>query len=944
MATLKIENNQSPVSVVVGGSSFLGLAVSQSLIEKGSIVVVIDNQEPRDSDFIELVKQGNSAFFIKQSPGDDIKLDFKVDYIFYLRAFSLSTSQQVDKFLKDVNSTLNFAIKNNIKYLFASNDIDLIENKKTKSPKTLLGQISNNIESAKEAIGEKFNVLNARIVNLSHLYGSEFPAISQTKIQVLFSQIKNQTIMLANDGAQLVTPVFLKDAAEAIIQSMFSISSKSKTFYFTGQTTQPLINFAFLVNRLASETDSGELTIKSYPAANQKQVTALPVATNTKFEEGISETLNWIKGNQDKTLSQKASESFKKRLVVKRPSIKKRSKTPVTKNKKSKKLWWGISLGLFLLTTIFLYPFIVSYVLITSTQRAIEERQLDKIVKLTPATINHLEFSKKNVGLTAPIIDLFFKDSSKNLLRMIEAGETLLKGVENISLAAIDGNQAVKIVLAGQINDPFPLFNSANSHLAKAFQEFSVAQSSLSLVNVDHLPTKKLKDLIETLSQKIPELRKQLTAAQKITSILPELLGKDSSKTYLILLQNNAELRATGGFIGSFALVSFDKGKLLDVETHDVYTADGQLRGHVEPPEPIKKYLGEANWYLRDVNWDPHFPTTARQAEWFLDKEMGRQVDGTVAINLYVIESLLDAFGPVNLTDYQETISSSNLFQRAEFHSEVNYFEGSTQKKDFIASLINAIHTQIITSEQQTTEGLLLSLINNADQSHFQASFRNQQAEAIFSDLGFNGGQLQASCPPVVKSKNCVADYLSIIESNFGVNKVNYFINRKISHQVKFLPNNTKETVTLTLVNTATSNTWPAGTYKNYMRVFTPSSSTLNSVTVDDSEIDPSQITISRKNNKTIFGFFTQTPINSQSTIVIDYNLNQTVLAGSSFGYSLLYEKQSGTGPDELNLLVTYPSNYLPITILPSGSYTDSQTQFKSDTNTDRSFVIELTN
>jgi hypothetical protein len=173
---------------------------------------------------------------------------------------------------------------------------------------------------------------------------------------------------------------------------------------------------------------------------------------------------------------------------------------------------------------------------------------------------------------------------------------------------------------------------------------------------------------------------------------------------------------------------------------------------------------------------------------------------------------------------------------------------------------------------------------------------------------------------------------------------VNYFINRKISHQVKFLPNNTKETVTLTLVNTATSNTWPAGTYKNYMRVFTPSSSTLNSVTVDDSEIDPSQITISRKNNKTIFGFFTQTPINSQSTIVIDYNLNQTVLAGSSFGYSLLYEKQSGTGPDELNLLVTYPSNYLPITILPSGSYTDSQTQFKSDTNTDRSFVIELTN
>jgi hypothetical protein len=80
---------------------------------------------------------------------------------------------------------------------------------------------------------------------------------------------------------------------------------------------------------------------------------------------------------------------------------------------------------------------------------------------------------------------------------------------------------------------------------------------------------------------------------------LPSILGKDGIKTYLILFQNNMELRPTGGFIGSYGLATFDSGRLTDLTINDVYSADGQLNGHVEPPAPIKDYLGEANWWLQ---------------------------------------------------------------------------------------------------------------------------------------------------------------------------------------------------------------------------------------------------------------------------------------------------------------------------------------------------------
>src|SRR5574340_1269627 len=134
----------------------------------------------------------------------------------------------------------------------------------------------------------------------------------------------------------------------------------------------------------------------------------------------------------------------------------------------------------------------------------------------------------------------------------------------------------------------------------------------------------------------------------------------------MVLFQTNMELRPTGGFIGSFGLLTFDNGRMSELNVSDVYSADGQLKGHIDPPAPIHDYLGEANWWFRDSNWDPDFPTSAKRAEWFLDKEIDQKVDGVFAIDLGLIKDALRLTGPIFLADYNMDVTSDNLYEKTQ--------------------------------------------------------------------------------------------------------------------------------------------------------------------------------------------------------------------------------------------------------------------------------------
>src|SRR5690606_33507225 len=173
--------------------------------------------------------------------------------------------------------------------------------------------------------------------------------------------------------------------------------------------------------------------------------------------------------------------------------------------------------------------------------------------------------------------------------------------------------------------------------------------------------------------------------AVPMVEILPEVVGFDETKTYLFLLQNNHELRPTGGFIGTYGILKLRNGSIQQLITDNIYNLDRAFEDDTETltpqqvvnrpsPEPLQKYLEQRQLGLRDANWDPDFPSTARFAIDFYNQEvvaardiekqiflrdpkntesdfksrfLAESFDGVIAMTPEIIENLLKITGPV---------------------------------------------------------------------------------------------------------------------------------------------------------------------------------------------------------------------------------------------------------------------------------------------------------
>ncbi len=270
------------------------------------------------------------------------------------------------------------------------------------------------------------------------------------------------------------------------------------------------------------------------------------------------------------------------------------------------------------------------------------------------------------------------------------------------------------------------------------------------------------------------ESLKYVYAMRELARDMDEILGIHAPKTYLVLLQNNMELRATGGFIGSFALVTFEHGKLIDTNVFDVYSADGQLKGFVAPPEPIEKYLGEATWYMRDSNWDPDFVSSAQKAEWFLDKSLNRQVDGVVGINLEVLRTYLNTTGSIEITDFFDTVTADNFYQKIQFEVEEDFFPGSRKKAHYLTALTNEILASLTNLDQRDYLALVKNIASHFQARDIQLFLHAPQLKHMAGALGWSG-----ELKPVCLQSRCLSLWGGLVEDNMGVNKANINIARR---------------------------------------------------------------------------------------------------------------------------------------------------------------------
>lgn len=178
----------------------------------------------------------------------------------------------------------------------------------------------------------------------------------------------------------------------------------------------------------------------------------------------------------------------------------------------------------------------------------------------------------------------------------------------------------------------------------------AVRESSNRLSNINSM------DLLPAIARPLETAQKQLAAAadtlesaSDAAQLLPTMMGADGSKNYLLMIQNNAEARASGGIPGAVAVLTLDHGKL----SLGAQGSAGDM-GIMSPaisvdPQQQQIYSTRLGKYLQDVNLTPDFPTAASSAQAMWERKTGQRVDGVLSIDPVVLSYILQSTGPVSI-------------------------------------------------------------------------------------------------------------------------------------------------------------------------------------------------------------------------------------------------------------------------------------------------------
>ncbi len=291
-------------------------------------------------------------------------------------------------------------------------------------------------------------------------------------------------------------------------------------------------------------------------------------------------------------------------------------------------------------------------------------------------------------------------------------------------------------------------------------------------------------------------------------------LGGTQPRRYLIVFQNSAELRPTGGFIGSFAVLDIEKGEIknLQVPPGGSYDLQGSLKKHVYAPLPL--HIINTRWEFQDGNWFPDFPTSAQKLMWFLEKSQGPSVDGVIAINASLLPDLLSVVGPVELAR-GEKLTAANALATVRENIDAAHIVAETKNKpkEILSEAAPAILSALKAGKSEFFLPLVTAVMKGLEHRDIQMYARDAALQKQIADFGWDGALRD----------NPNGDFLSVIATNIGGQKTDALIKQTIDHQAKISDDGTVTvTVHITRSQERSSKALEDAPNISYVRAYTP--------------------------------------------------------------------------------------------------------------------------
>ena len=454
--------------------------------------------------------------------------------------------------------------------------------------------------------------------------------------------------------------------------------------------------------------------------------------------------------------------------------------------------------------------------------------------------------------------------------------------------------------------------------------------SEVRTINTELLPVN-LQNSIRQSMASLKHLEDQVRLSASLISFLHTWAGGVSAKRYLVVFQNNAELRPTGGFMGSLAVVDILKGNVtrMELPKGGVYDIAGQVPVHVTAPQPL--WLVNPNWNIQDANWFPDVPTSARKILWFWDHAGGESVDGMVFITPNVLVDLLAFTGPLVLgAPYDVTLTSDNVIEELQVRTSGKSYE-TTTPKEILGEAAPLLLERLMSLPGSDLPKLLDIFRGALAKKDIMLYMQDQELQRFVVAMGFGGDM-----------KPCPQDCLAVVRANIRGEKTDRVISESLHHQVRVASDGVvTSSLELTRSHTGIRGEKFTGVrHTSYIRFYVPQGAVLLSAqgfsnpprayfeTPDPLNMPDEDLVrvegeqsidaktgahVNQELGRTVFGFWDIVEPGETHTLRITYRVPFRVLPNEDHvaSYTLVSQKQPGLKPLPVTFNISIPHTTL---------------------------------
>lgn len=547
-------------------------------------------------------------------------------------------------------------------------------------------------------------------------------------------------------------------------------------------------------------------------------------------------------------------------------------------------------------------------------------------------------------------------DSAVDMLEIMEVIMDALQGGEEatgVLDTGIDSTRSFSELSKEEKRDLLQRFYNELPRLRLASDKMDLALEKWNRVPQDQLAPP-IRNALKPLADNLPIMQKALKEAIPIIEVIVPMAGFPQPRRFLMALQNDDEIRPGGGFIGTIGTMTWDAGEMSEFAFTDVYNIDNPVSGvwKETPPEPITKYLGLQNWFLRDANWSPDFPTSAdrilefyiRESEMQLHAELPHRPTAYLALEPGMFASLLRLTGP--LTVDGEIYDASNFFEKIEYKVEVEWHQKGLpveKRKEVISKIGDEMVKKIFDLPAERWPEILHVVTQSLERKQIMAYSREPDLQSLFESRGWTA-----------RTKSTDGDFMWVVDANLAALKTDGAMKKSVHYKIDATdPQGPKATVTLTYANTAKGFTdYRYTRYRTYTRVYVPEGSTLISSSgamKDDLNMTggvmiPGTVDIFKELGKNVFGTFWSIEPGRTRNLSFTYRLPKELADRIKAGdYHLDWMKQPGVDEASLTVDLSFGKNIQSASPPEDQKlWGDGKYEYKTSSLTDREFEVKF--